>query len=511
MMKTRKVPADMTALGSRTNGRILTFLRRVAWLAFQFPIVSFSDHLIAQAPYVPPSDPLVQQKLEQWQDLKFGLLMHWGPYSQWGVVESWSVCPEDEDWCRRRPEHGSTYVDYVKNYEALQTTFDPLKFDPAKWARAAKEAGMKYMVFTTKHHDGFCMFDTKLTDYRITDPKCPFHDDPRANIAKGVFDAFRKEGLWAGAYFSKPDWHSPFYWWPYFPPKDRNVNYLPTRYPERWQEFKDFTYGQIEELVTGCGPLDILWLDGGQVRPLNTVDSTVSWQKAIQIEQDIDMPRIAAMARTKQPGLLVVDRTVGGEFENYITPEGHVPDKDPGVPWETCMPMGTSWSWVPNEQYKSTDEIIRTLVKVVSRGGSLLLNVAPGPDGQLDSTAYVRLKEVGEWMQVNKEAVYATEPAFMEGGAGIVAATEPGERDRLPTPGRRTTYLFVEPKTSTVQLPSHVGASDATARILGTNSKVRIKRVNDDFTLALPSNAGRRESLVVIVLENWREPNGNNF
>ena len=388
---------------------------------------------IAQAPYVPPSDPLVQQKLAQWKDLKFGLLMHWGPYSQWGVVESWSICPEDEGWCQRKPEHGATYNEYVKNYEALQTTFDPVMFDPAKWARAAKDAGMKYVVFSTKHHDGFCMFDTKLTDYRITDPKCPFNDDPRANIAKGVFGAFRTEGLWTGAYFSKPDWHSPYYWWPYFPPKDRNVNYLPTKYPERWRQFKDFTYGQIEELMTGYGPMDILWLDGGQVRPLNTVDTTVSWQKAIQIEQDIDMARIAAMARTHQPGILVVDRTVGGEYENYVTPEGHVPDADLGVPWETCIPMGTSWSWVPNERYKSTDEIIRTLVKVVSRGGSLLLNVAPGPDGQLDSTAYVRLKEVGEWLKVNGEAVYIKDAdtwsvsngalSFPEGGR-IIADTE---------------------------------------------------------------------------------------
>ena len=381
-------------------------LRTIACLVFHFLIFSSSDHLIAQAPYVPPSDPAVKEKLAAWQDLKFGLLMHWGAYSQWGVVESWSICPEDEDWCRRDSSHGKTYAEYVRNYETLQTTFDPVKFDPSKWARAAKDAGMKYVVFTTKHHDGFCMFDTKTTDYRITSANTPFHDDPRANVTKHIFDAFRKEGLWTGAYFSKPDWHSPNYWWPYFPPKDRSVNYPPTKYPERWQNFKDHTYAQIEELMTGYGPVDILWLDGGWVRPLSSIDTSVSWQKAITIEQDIDMPRIATMARSHQPGLLVVDRTVGGEYENYVTPEGHVPDADLGVPWETCMPMGTSWSWVPNEQYKSTDEIIRTLVSVVSRGGSLLLNVAPGPDGQLDSTAYVRLKEVGEWLKVNGEAIY---------------------------------------------------------------------------------------------------------
>src|SRR5262249_49643833 len=126
----------------------------------------FGAALFAQdEPYVPESDPLVLKKLDDWGSRKFGLLMHWGTYSQWGIVESWSICSEDVDWCRR--PKGISYVDYVKQYEQLPTTFNPVNFDPDKWAWAAKDAGMKYVVFTTKHHDGFAMFDTKYSDYKI--------------------------------------------------------------------------------------------------------------------------------------------------------------------------------------------------------------------------------------------------------------------------------------------------------------------------------------------------------
>ena len=201
--------------------------------------------------YVPETDPAVLDKLEEWQDLKFGLLMHWGPYSQWGVVESWSICPEDYGWCeRKKGNNPDDYFAYVREYEDLKTTFNPGQFDPQKWAKAAKDAGMRYVVFTTKHHDGFCMFDTKETDYKVTDPGCAFHTNPKANIAKEIFNAFRTNGLWTGAYFSKPDWHNDDYWWPYFPPLDRNVNYDPKEYPERWNNYVQFTHNQIMELMT---------------------------------------------------------------------------------------------------------------------------------------------------------------------------------------------------------------------------------------------------------------------
>ena len=405
--------------------------------------------------YFKPADTLVRAKIAQWQDYKFGLLMHWGTYSQWGVVESWSICPEDEGWTQRRGPYSKSYYDYVHAYEHLQTTFNPTHFDPAKWAAAAKDAGMKYVVFTTKHHDGFCMFDTKQTDYKITSSNTPFSSNPKSNVAKEVFDAFRADNFLIGAYFSKPDWHSNDYWWSYFPPKDRNVDYDPAKYPERWNAFKEYTYKQIEELMTGYGRMDLLWLDGGWVRPLSTVNASVEWQKGIRYDQDVDMPRIAAMARSHQPGLIVVDRSVPGEYENYTTPEQQIPAHPMDDPWETCMTMGDSWSYVPHDHYKSTTQLVQLLVKIVSRGGNFLLNIGPSPDGDWDDTAYARLKEIGAWLHVNGEGIYGSRTIY-PWSSGNVYLTQ--------TKDSSSVYAFYLGEDRTVVLPAQVTIDKFTAK-----------------------------------------------
>jgi alpha-L-fucosidase len=378
---------------------------------FSLLIFHFS-FFISHAQYVPDPDPLVQARLDAWQDLKFGLLMHWGTYSQWGIVESWSICAEDEGWCRRKSDN---YTDYKREYEGLKTTFNPLGFDPDKWAKAASDAGMRYVVFTTKHHDGFCMFDTKQTDYKVTDPACPFSSNPKANIAKGIFDAFREKGMWTGAYFSKPDWHCPYYWWPNFATPDRNVNYDIKTYPERWENYVQFTHSQIMELMSDYGPMDILWLDGGWVCKLT--DEEVSryindpGYKFMHVQsQDIRMDELVQKARQKQPGLIVVDRAVPGKNQNYLTPENEVPEKMLPYPWESCIISGGSWSWVPDAKYKSAQQVIHLLVDIVAKGGNLLLNIAPGPDGNWDAGAYEMLSGVGDWMKLNSGAIYNTRP-----------------------------------------------------------------------------------------------------
>lgn len=353
--------------------------------------------LQASSEWTPPKDPKVLESLQKWQDRKLGILIHWGTYSQWGIVESWSLVTTRHPW-NNRPKQYANLDDraYEQVYEKLATTFNPVKFDPEKWAGAFKDGGVKYVMSMTKHHDGFCMWDTKFTDYKITSGQVPFHADPRADTVKVMTAAFRKRGLSSGLYFSKADWHSPYYWLPELGPgSGQGPNYDTAQHPDAWRKFKDFTWKQVEELMTGYGKQDVLWLDGGAVRPPNA---------------DIDMDGMAAMARKHQPGLIVVDRTVGGVNENYVTPEGEIPDHFLPYPWETCMPMGTSWTWKPNDEFKSVGTLVRNLCRIVGRGGNYLVGLGPDGHGEFDPIVYDRLKGLGAWLKRNGEAIYATRP-----------------------------------------------------------------------------------------------------
>ncbi|MBP7275974.1 MAG: alpha-L-fucosidase [Kiritimatiellae bacterium] len=352
----------------------------------------------ASTEWTPPTDPEVQARLREWQDWKLGLLIHWGTYSQWGIVESWSLVTTRHSW-NKRPERFAGLDDnaYRKVYEELPASFNPTRFDAGKWAAAARDAGVKYALLTSKHHDGFCMFDTATTDYKITSPKCAFHADPRADAIREFSEAFRGQGLRTGIYFSKADWHHPDFWLPELPPgSGQGPNYNPLSQPERWRRFKEFTWKQVEELMSGYGKQDILWLDAGSVRPPNA---------------DIDMNGLAAMSRRHQPGLIVVDRTVHGPNENYVTPEGEIPERYLPYPWETCMSMDKKgWTWRPNSEFRSAGTLIRNLCRIVARGGNYLIGIGPDGSGEFSPVVYERLSQIGAWLRLNGEAIFETRP-----------------------------------------------------------------------------------------------------
>lgn len=347
--------------------------------------------------YIPPKQKEVLENLKNFMGLKLGFMMHWAPGCQLSTFESWPLSDGDAQWSQK----DFTWADKetCKNqYWQANKTFNPIKFDAAKWADLAKECGFKYLLFTTKHHDGFCMFDTKTTDYKITNEDCPFHSHKDADVVGALYREFRKRDFAISTYFSKPDWHSEYYWAPQFgTAPTRNVNYDIDKHPDIWENYVKFVHEQIRELCTNYGRIDVLWLDGGWVRPDN-------------LKQDIRLGEIVDEIRsTTQPHMIVCERTCGGEYENFITPEKTVPDEALNVPWETCTTIGEAFSFHYDDEFKSGKELTHLLLDIVSKGGNLALNIAPQPDGELPKKAVRSLKDLGAWLKVFGDGIYFTQ------------------------------------------------------------------------------------------------------
>ena len=345
---------------------------------------SFVHEQSKASDYVWPTDPEVLAKIDKWQDQKFGVLFHWGIYSVPGIVESWSIC--SEDWITRNMDNYEAYKNW---YWGLKDKFNPTKFNPEQWADVMEDAGMKYMIFTTKHHDGFCMFDSKYSDFSIA--KGPFKDNPRKDVARYVFDAFRNKGFMMGCYFSKPDWHCQWFWNPYYATPNRRINYKKEQHPDWWKNYQDFTENQLNELMTNYGHFDILWLDGGWITG-----------------EEIRLDNVLQKARKRYPGLISVDRTIRGKNENYQTPERGVPATQLDYPWESCITLSNDWGWVPNAPFKSPQKVIGTLAEITAKGGCLLLGVGPTPEGEIEPAVVERLHAIGEWLRANGKAIYNT-------------------------------------------------------------------------------------------------------
>ena len=299
-----------------------------------------------------------EQDIQQWREMKFGLFINWGPISLIGKPIGWSRGGERRGW------HGSGPVP-VEIYDNLYKRFDPVKFDADDMIRIAKDAGMKYLVFDVKHHDGFSMFDSKLTDHKITN--APFKRD----VLKEFADACHKAGVKLGIYYSLPDWHHPDY---------RTENH---------DRYIEYLHGQLREICTNYGRIDIVWWDGlgGTAEDWGSVD-------------------LFKMIRRLQPHVIINNR--GGLAADHGTVEQRAGTGQFDRPWETNMTLCTRWAWIPNDKMKPLKQCIQTLVRTVGGDGNFLLNVAPTAEGVFEPRQLARLEEMGDWLDNYGESIYAT-------------------------------------------------------------------------------------------------------
>lgn len=413
--------------------------------------------------YVPPKEKEVQEHLKWFMGLKLGFMMHWAPGCQIGTLESWPLSDQDGSWSQADVDWTDIET-FKQQYIDANKTFNPVRFRPDHMAELAKECGFQYLLFTTKHHDGFCMFDTQTTDYKITDPSCPFHSSPYADVTRCLYDEFRKRGMAISVYFSKPDWHSDDYWHRAFgPAPTRNVNYSVEEHPDLWERFVSYTHAQLEELGTRYGKIDCLWLDGGWVNPDN-------------LGQDIRLGEIVGKLRsTTQPHLIVCDRTAGGEFENIVTPEKQLPDAALSIPWEICTPVGQRFSFHYTDTFKSGRQLVHLLLDVVSKGGNLALNVAPQPNGALPEGAVASLRELGRWLRIHGEGIYQT----------AAAAPYSIRNIRYTAKGDTLFVFFLYEECASLPLNLHLktSATPSRIRLMRTGQEIPFRRQGDELLL----------------------------
>ena len=341
----------------------------------------------------PAADPGAAGRFARFNEAKFGMFIHWGPYSRASVEASWPIM--------RPAKWGISEADY----RALPARFNPVRFDPAAWVRLARAAGQRYMVFTSKHHDGFCMFDSDYTDYKIT--RTPYGKDAAAMLAA----AARAEGMPLGFYYSPPDMNHPGFR-DTSKPASTNWQGEPAR-PE-WPLYLDYMELQLRELLTRYGDLFVVWFDG------------------LGNQRKYAGERFHALIRGLQPRALINNRI--GLAGDFVTPEqrlpkgipvkgsvvGNVDPNDKGMskdaprpedfqPWEACMTINRTWAHNRNDrQFKSATELIRSLIDAASKGGNFLLNVGPTPEGTIQPEFEERLRAIGAWLKVNGESIYGT-------------------------------------------------------------------------------------------------------
>ena len=427
-------------------------------------------------------EQLEAERTEWYRAAKFGMFIHWGPYSLASVEASWPIMRPD-NWGIPGADyqaHGISEADY----RALPKRFNPTKWDPNLLIDLARTAGQKYMVFTTKHHDGFCMFDSSYTDYKITNT--PYGKD----IVKQLADACALRSMPLGFYYSPPDLNHPG-----FRDSSRLSRDTWNGQPERpeWSSYLDYMSLQLTELLTRYGDVRVIWFDG------------------LHHQEKYNGQRFLDLIHKLQPATLVNDRI--GVAADFVTPEQFIPKAIPtkdvrmrgsdasvqeefrqGIPsaadfqlWETCMTINNTWAYNSyDHNYKSAQDLIRSLIEVASRGGNFLLNVGPQPDGMIQPEFQERLKAIGEWMTANGDSIYGTTFGPIQ-----------GERAYRTTARGSDVFLHVFEWSSPSLTITGIEPRVLSARLLANGRSLPFKQTEHGLQIDVPQEAPDKNATVI--------------
>lgn len=409
-----------------------------------------------------------EARMRWWRKSRFGMFIHWGVYSI--PAGEWNGKTGYGEWLREE-----AHVP-VGEYVGLKARWNPVKFDANAWAKMAKDAGMRYVVITTKHHDGFQLYPSKFSDWNVgTSPN-------KRDIMRELSTAVRKQGLTMGWYHSIMDWHHS----DYLPRRSWEVAQRPPDGAD-FARYRQYLHNQVTELLTKYGPIGVLWFDG-------------EWESTWTPKYGREL---YDLCRTLQPNVIVNNRVSPGrsgmedsalKAGDYGTPEQTIPATGiPGQDWETCMTMNDHWGYNSHDtNWKSSQQLIRNLVDIASKGGNYLLNVGPRADGTFPPEAVVRLREIGGWMRRNGEAIYDTD-------ASVFPSLTWGRSTTKRQGGRTTLYfhVFDWPKDGRLVVPG-IGNRPFSARVLGAG-RANVARAGSDLVVQVPHAAPSPYASVVAV------------
>ncbi|MBM4091345.1 MAG: alpha-L-fucosidase [Planctomycetes bacterium] len=441
-------------------------------------LVASTCAAFAAAAESPTSEPSSEQdaRMGWWREARFGMFIHWGLYAipagTWDTKQIKGI----GEWIM---DHANIPVE---EYEKLASQFNPVKFDAAQWVRIAKDAGMRYIVITSKHHDGFCLFDTATTGYDVVDAT-PY----AACLLKPLSDECRKQGLKFCVYYSIMDWHHPAQY------RNNPRQYNPTNiHADKRQAYIDYMKMQLKELITGCDPA-VLWFDGEWPAWWTEDDGRDMVAYLRGLNPGIIVNNRVGKGRQGMEGMSKSDRSYSGDFG---TPEQQIPATGiPGVDWESCMTMNDTWGFKSYDQnWKSAETLIRNIIDIASKGGNYLLNVGPTAEGLIPEPSVDRLAAIGRWMQKNGSSIYGTQ-------ASPFSQTPWGRCTQKPLEGGKTRlflHVFQWPGDRKLVIPGLknklLGAS-----LLDGGARLEVARAGEGVAITLPQDCPDAVAAVVVL------------